>query len=138
VQLQGLGLEASTRAYPPSVLFGLPEHPSQRPDLMPATFNPDAVNPDTYARIYWFKEAPVNLLGCTSPQGDKLLDKAAEKPTSASAVTLSAQAGEAYRASNCWLGIADVKDTIAASSSLTGFEHELPWVFDVRLSTLHE
>ena len=69
---------------------------------------------------------------------DKLLDKAAAKPTSEASEPLSAKAGEAYRASNCWLGIADVKDTIAASSSLTGFEHELPWVFDVRLSTLEE
>ncbi len=138
VQFEELGLKANTRAYPPSVLFGLPENPSQRPDLMPATFNPDAVAPDTYARIYWFKEAPVNLLGCTAPKGDELLDKAAAKPTSEASEPLSAQAGEAYRASNCWLGIADVKDTIAASSRLTGFEHELPWVFDVRLSTLEE
>lgn len=138
VQLQELGLEATTRAYPPAQLFGLPTHASQRPDLMAAAFNPDAVAPDTFARIYWYKEAPVNLLGCSVPKADSLLDEAAVKPTSKSAEPLNVKAAEAYRESNCWLNIADGKDVAVARPGLTGFQHELPWVLAVRLSALKE
>lgn len=138
VQLQELGLEATTRAYAPAVLFGLPENPSERPDLIAVTFNPDAVSPDTFARIYWYKEAPVNLLGCTSPEGDKLLDQAAAKPTNEAAVPLNVKAAEAYRASNCWLNIADVEDVVIARAGITNFVHQLPWVLTVRLASLKE
>jgi peptide/nickel transport system substrate-binding protein len=138
VQLQELGLNATTRPYPPAQLFGLPTNSSQRPDLMTASFNPDAVAPDTFARIYWYTEAPVNLLGCSVPNADALLDEAAVQPTSAAAVPLNVKAAEAYRASNCWLNIADDKDLVVARPGITGFEHELPWVLAVRLSALKE
>jgi peptide/nickel transport system substrate-binding protein len=137
-QLQALGLQASTRDYPPSILFGLPTDPSQRPDLMTTGFNPDAVAPDTFARIYWYKDAPVNLLGCTSPAADRLLDQAAEQATAETAVKLNAAAAEAYKNSNCWLNVADGKDVIVARAGITGFEHELPWVLNTRLGALKE
>jgi peptide/nickel transport system substrate-binding protein len=105
---------------------------------MTTGFNPDAVAPDTFARIYWYKDAPVNLLGCTSPEGDRLLDRAAEQATAKTAVALNAEAAEAYRASNCWLNVTDGKDVIVARSGLTGFQHELPWVLNTRLGDLKE
>ena len=122
---------------PPSC-SGLPTHASQRPDLLAASFNPDAVAPETYARIYWYKEAPVNLLGCTVPAADKLLDEASVQPTAEAAVPLNVKAAEAYRASNCWLNIGDGRDIAVATPDLTGWQHELPWVFGVRLSALKE
>ena len=136
VKLQALGLDVTLRGYPASELFGLPTTPGQRPDLMIASFNPDAAAPDTWSRIYWYKNAPVNLLGCTSPQGDALLDKAVAQPNSKAAQADSAKAAEAYRASNCWLNIADQRDTLAARKTLTGFVHQLPWVLDIDLAAL--
>ena len=137
-QLQSLGLNATVREYPPSILFTLPDQPGQRPDILATAFNPDAVAPDTFARIYWYKGAPVNLLGCTAPEGDRLLDEAATATTRAAALRANVAAAEAYRASNCWLNLSDAKDVIVARAGITGFEHELPWTLTVRLAALKE
>jgi peptide/nickel transport system substrate-binding protein len=137
VRLQALGINASTQAFQPSVLFTLPEKPSLRPDLFAITFNPDAAAPDTFSRIYWYTKAPVNLLGCSVPGADRLLDQAVRQSTPQASQALGAQAAIAYRNSNCWLNIADVRDTIVLRKGLTGFDHQLPWIYDVRLASLH-
>jgi peptide/nickel transport system substrate-binding protein len=135
-QLESLGLAVTLREYPPSILFSLPNEPGQRPDILTTAFNPDALAPDTFARIYWSKGAPVNLLGCTAPKGDQLLDQAAAASTKEAALSANIAAAEAYRASNCWLNTSDAKDVIVARAGITGFEHELPWTLDIRLSAL--
>jgi peptide/nickel transport system substrate-binding protein len=136
VRLQGLGLNASTQSFSQSVLFSLPEKANLRPDLFAITFNPDAVAPDTYGRIYWYTHAPVNLLGCSVPGADHLLDQAAEQASPQASQRLGAQAAIAYRESNCWMIIADVHDTIVMRKGLTGFDHQLPWIYDIGLASL--
>ena len=136
VELQADGLNVTLRPYPPAELFNLPTTPNQRPDLMVAAFNPDAAAPDTWARIYWYKNAPVNLLGCTSAAGDAALDKAVREPNRQAAEAESVVAADDYRDSNCWLNISDVEDTVVAQKDLTGFVHELPWVLTVQLASL--
>ena len=137
VQLQADGVNASLREYSPAVLFSLPTTPAQRPDILVTVFNPDAVAPDTFARIYWYKNAPVNLLGCTSPAGDAALDKALTKPNSAAAQSLAVKAALAYRDSNCWLNIADIPDPLVIDKDIIGFRHELPWVLSTDFATMH-
>jgi peptide/nickel transport system substrate-binding protein len=136
VELQADGLNVTLRAYPPAELFNLPTSPGQRPDLMVTEFNPDAAAPDTWARIYWYKNAPVNLLGCTSPAGDAALDKAVREPSRQAAEAEGVVAADDYRDSNCWLNISDVQDTFVAQKDLTGFVHELPWVLTIQLASL--
>jgi len=137
-QLESLGLKANLREYQPSILFNLPTEPKQRPDILATGFNPDSVAPDTFARIYWYKDAPVNLLGCTDPEGDRLLDEAASAPTKEAGQKANVAAAEAYRKSNCWLNIADVNDVYVARKGITGFEKELDWTLAVRLGALKE
>jgi len=137
VELQADGVNATLREYSPAVLFSLPTTPAQRPDILVLTFNPDAAAPDTFARIYWYKNAPVNLLGCTAPAGDAALDEALTKPNSAAAQPLEVAAAKAYRDSNCWLNIADIGDPLVVDKNITGFRHELPWVLTTDFSTMH-
>ena len=137
-QLQSLGLKATLREYPPSILFNLPGEPNQRPDILATGFNPDSVAPDTFARIYWYKDAPVNLLGCTAPEGDRLLDEAAHATTPEAGMKANVAAAEAYRKSNCWLNTADANDIYVARKGLTGFAKELDWTLAVKLGELKE
>lgn len=137
VELQADGVNATLREYPPSVLFALPTTAAQRPDILVTTFNPDAAAPDTFARIYWYKNAPVNLLGCHSPTGDAALDAALTKPNSAAAQPEEVAAAVAYRDSNCWLNIADIPDPLVIDKNITGFRHELPWVLSTDFATMH-
>lgn len=135
-KLESMGLKATLREYPPSILFTLPTDPGQRPDILTTGFNPDSVAPDTFARIYYYKDAPVNLLGCFDAEGDRLLDKAATAPTQEAALNANIAAAEAYRDSNCWLNVTDSPDVYVARKGITGFEHELPWTLALRLSAL--
>jgi peptide/nickel transport system substrate-binding protein len=137
VELQADGLNATVREYPAAELFNLPTTPRQRPDVMLAAFNPDAAAPDTWARIYWHKNAAVNLLGCTAPKADAALDAALHQPNSAAALHEEIIAADAYRDSNCWLNIANGDDTLVVDKNITGFVHELPWVLTIQLATLH-
>jgi peptide/nickel transport system substrate-binding protein len=137
-QIESLGLKANVREYPASILFNLPAEPKQRPDILVTGFNPDSVAPDTFARIYWYKDAPVNLLGCTAPEGDRLLDEAATAATKEASDKANIAAAEAYRKSNCWLNIADVNDIYVARKGITGLAKELDWTLAVRLGALKE
>ncbi len=135
-ELSADGLNVTVREYPAAELFNLPTSASQRPDLMMAAFNPDAVAPDTFARIYYYRNAPVNLLGCSAPAADAELDKAQEQVNDAAAEPDEVTAAKLYNASGCWLNIADLDDTVAVDKNITGFVHELPWVLTVQLASL--
>jgi peptide/nickel transport system substrate-binding protein len=137
VRLQALGLNASVREIVPAVLATLPTSPKRRPDLLPFAVNPDAVAPDTWARIYWMKGAPVNWLGCNAgPRADALLNQAARQANAKAAERIGAKAAIAYRNSNCFLNIADVRDTIVTRKQITGFVHQLVYWYVIRLASL--
>jgi peptide/nickel transport system substrate-binding protein len=139
VVLDAHGLNANVQQFPPDEFYSLPAHPKLRPDLVVIGFNPDAVAPDTFARIYWYHNAPVNLLGCAVPKADKLLDKAARQASARASQAFGAQAAIAYRDSNCWLNIADVRDTVVMRKGLTGSDlHQLEWLFMVNVARLRE
>jgi peptide/nickel transport system substrate-binding protein len=136
VQLQHAGLSATVRPYDAAQVFALPTTPAQRPDLLLAAMNPDAAHVDTWMSVYQEAHAPVNFLGCAVPAADNLANQARNTANAAQSQALYIQAAKDYQASLCWINIADLHDTIAAVGSLTGWQHELPWVFTVDLATL--
>jgi peptide/nickel transport system substrate-binding protein len=136
VQLQGLGLKATTREYKPALLFSLPGKPKDRPDLLATVWNPDSGHPNTFPPVYWEKGAPVNVLGCSDTAGDQLIKRSDANPDPAASQQLTVQAMASYRASNCWLNISDVRDTIVGAANLTGWGHEDPWVYMTNFATL--
>jgi peptide/nickel transport system substrate-binding protein len=138
VELHELGVDASVHEYSAAETFTLAEKPSLRPDLFAISLGPDAVAADTWSRIYWYKEAPVNMLGCTVPKADALLDEAQVQVSAQRSEQIGAEAAEAYKDSNCWLNIANVDDTIVTRKGLTGLVHELPWLGEIELAKVRE
>jgi peptide/nickel transport system substrate-binding protein len=136
VRLQALGINAVVDDVSSSVLSALPTSPKLRPDLLAIDNNPDAAAPDTWARIYNYTNAPVNWLQCSVPAGDKLLDEAAGQSSTQKSEALGAQAAIAYRNSNCWLNIADVYDTIVVRKGIAGFDHQLDYLYNLRVASL--
>jgi peptide/nickel transport system substrate-binding protein len=136
VRLHDLGVDASVHEYSAAEILAMPTKPSLRPDLLAVALNPDAASPDTWSRVYWTHDAPVNLFGCKVPRADALLDRAAAEPDPDRSEQLGAQAAIAYRDSNCWLNVADVYDTIVLRNGLTGVVHQLPWVMEVQLASV--
>ncbi|MEZ0074222.1 ABC transporter substrate-binding protein [Planotetraspora sp. GP83] len=136
IQLQQAGLTATVRPYGPAQVFALPAEPKQRPDILVAAMNPDAAHVDTWMSIYQATKAPVNFLGCSVPAADKLADAARVTVDRAESQELYTKAAREYQNSLCWINIADVRDTIAAKAGLTGWRHQMPWVFTVDLAAL--
>lgn len=136
VILQKAGFNATIRDVPASQFFGLGDQPAQRPDLLVTLFNPDAAHPDTWSRIYNYTNAPVNLLRCSVPAADALLDQGSAEPDAGKSKSLYIEAAKAYRDSNCWINITDFFDTFAVRKGYSGWNHQLPWQWDTNFATL--
>lgn len=136
VLLQQAGLTSTVRDFPLAQFFALGDNPDQRPDLMVASFNPDAAHPDTWSRIYQYTKAPVNLLGCSVPAADKLLDEGSATPDPARSAALYVEAAKAYRDSLCWVNLADLHNTIATRKGYSEWSSQPAWMWDTDFSTL--
>lgn len=136
VILQQAGLTATVRDLPLAQFFALGENPGQRPDLLLASFNPDAAHPDTWSRIYQYTDAPVNLQGCSVPAADALLDAGSAEPDPAKSRALYVEAAKEYRDSLCWINLADLHNTIAARKGYSGWSSQPAWMWDTDFSTL--
>ncbi|MCX2928667.1 ABC transporter substrate-binding protein [Mycobacterium sp. CVI_P3] len=136
VILQQAGLTATVRDFPLAQFFALIENPDQRPDLLLASFNPDAAHPDTWSRIYNYTDAPVNLQGCSVPEADKLLDAGSAEPDPAKSQALYVEAAKAYRDSLCWVNLSDLHNSIAARKGYSGWRSQPAWMWDTDFSTL--
>jgi peptide/nickel transport system substrate-binding protein len=136
VVLQQAGLTATIRDFPSAQFFALNEHPEQRPDLLLASWNPDAAHPDTWSRIYQYTNAPVNLQGCSVPEADKLLDEGSAEPDPAKSQALYVEAAKAYRDSLCWVNLADLHNTVAARKGYSNWQGQPAWMWDTDFSTL--
>jgi len=136
VVLQNAGFTATIRDVPASQFFGLGDQPEQRPDLLVTLFNPDAAHPDTWSRIYNYTNAPVNLLRCSVPEADKLLDQGSAEPDPAKSQGLYVAAAKAYRDSLCWVNISDVFDTVAARKGYSNWQNQPAWMWDTNFAGL--
>jgi peptide/nickel transport system substrate-binding protein len=135
-RLSAAGVNATIDDVSSSVLGSLPTSPKQRPDLLVIDNNPDSVAADTWMRIYNITNGPVNWLQGSVPTGDKLLDEGARQATQSAANHFDAEAAIAYRNSNYWLSISDVYDTIVVRKGITGFDHQLPYLYNLRVASL--
>jgi peptide/nickel transport system substrate-binding protein len=136
VVLQNAGLTATIRDVPASQFFGLGQHPEQRPDLLVTLFNPDAAHPDTWSRIYQYTDAAVNLMRCSVPEADRLLDAGSTEPDPAKSEALYIQSAKAYQASGCWVNISDVYDSVAARKGYSNWKHQPAWMWDTNFASL--
>ena len=136
VILQNAGFNATIRSVPASQFFALGQQPDQRPDLLVTLFNPDAAHPDTWSRIYNYTDAPVNLLRCSVPEADRLLDAGSSEPDAQKSRALFVDAAAAYRDSLCWLNVTDVYDTVAARKGYSNWQHQLPWLWETDFASL--
>jgi peptide/nickel transport system substrate-binding protein len=137
-KLQAVGFDVKVRGLPIAQVFALPTHPKQRPDLLLWTFNPDAAHPDTWVRIFMRKDGAINYLNCSDPAADAAMDEGLVATDLATVQAKYGEAGDALAASGCFVTLADVKEEIVARKGLTGFVHQLPTAYTVRLADLKE
>ncbi|WP_127781970.1 ABC transporter substrate-binding protein [Rhodococcus sp. X156] len=136
-KLSAAGLQVTTRPIPMAQAFDLPNQPeSARPDMVLSTLNPDAVHPDTYARIFMSTAGSLNWLQSSVPAADAAMDRGLNATDPAEVSKAYAAAGDAIAASGLWLDIADVKETVIARKGIGNLVHQLPTLNTVRLGDL--
>lgn len=139
-ELQSAGLNATVRGIPISVVFGLTTNPSQAPDLLLTTVNPDDSHPDGWARIFSHTfdnvNGTLNWLRCSVPAADKAMDAGLAATTTATVQADYGQAGDALVASGCFIGIADVKDVVVADAGYSNWWHAPPTLFSVKFGVM--
>jgi peptide/nickel transport system substrate-binding protein len=139
-ELQSAGLNATVRGIPIAQVFNLPTQPSQAPDLLLSTVNPDASHPDTWARIFTHTfdntNGTLNWLLCSVPAADKEMDLGLGATTSADVQSHYGKAGDLIVASGCFDSIADVKDVVVADAGYSNWMHRPPTLFAFELGKL--
>lgn len=134
--LANAGLEVTVRAMPIAQVFDLVNQTTTAPDLLLWTMNPDAVQPDTWIRIFMRTGGALNFLNCSVPEADALMDQGLSTLDPAAAAKLYGAAGDAVVASGCYTTLADNKEIVVARKGITGFTHQLPTSYTVRLKDL--
>lgn len=135
-QLSDAGLDATSRGYTSTQSGTFAGSPSDRPDLFLSSLNPDAANPDTYGRLYFYTGGAVNYLGGSVPAADVKLDEAAGAVSPTAAASASRDAEALYQDSGLFAGITNLRDAVIAKKGISGFVHQLPWINLVRLASL--
>jgi len=139
-ELQSAGLDATVRGIPLTLAYSLSSEPSQRPDLLLTTTNPDASAPDTWVRIYLHTvnstDGSLNYLDCSVPAADQAMDTGLHLTSPSAVQAAYGQAGDDLSASGCIDNIADVEDVVVAAAGYSNWFHQPPDLFTVRFGLL--
>jgi peptide/nickel transport system substrate-binding protein len=135
-KLQAAGFSVKVRGLPIAQVFALPTNPDKAPDLLLWTFNPDAVHPDTWVRIFMNKDGGINYLQCSDPNADAAMDAGLKATTAAGVRAEYGKAGDILAKTGCYVTLSDVKEEVVARKGLTGFVHQLPTAYTIRLADL--
>lgn len=136
-ELDELGLSAAVRGLPISQIFELPAlDPAEQPDLLLWRFNPDAVHPDTWARIFYITDGAVNFLNASVPAADAAMDEGLAALDPSEVDEAYGRAGELMAQDGTFLTFADNRDVMVARADLDGFTHWLAAPYTLRLADL--
>jgi peptide/nickel transport system substrate-binding protein len=135
-KLQAAGFDVKVRGLPIAQVFELPSSPDKAPDLLLWTFNPDAVHPDTWVRIFMNKDGGINYLQCSDPTADAAMDAGLSATTKSDVQAQYGKAGDILAKTGCYVTLSDVKEEVVARKGLSGFVHQLPTAYTIRLADL--
>jgi peptide/nickel transport system substrate-binding protein len=130
-ELAGMGYSVTLKEVQNAQVYDFIKNLGGAPDLLLMTNTPDAAHPDPWARIVWGSQGGLNFFGFKDPTIDAELDKAQSLPA-AQADALYRTIGQQLVASHSLLFLANAKDTMVVSKSLTGGSYvpAYPWQLD--------
>lgn len=132
-RLAAVGVQSTPRQAQLAEVFGYRDDVANAADIYVSTPTPDGAHPDTWGRIVWYTEGPLNFFNYSNPRVDAALDRGLVEVDPEAAAQAYAEAGEL--ATDDWsvVPIAYVSDVVVARSDLTGIEHvpAYPWMVDL-------
>ena len=132
-RLAAVGVESTPRQAQLAEVFGYREDVQNAADIYVSTPAPDGAHPDTWGRIVWYTQGPLNFFNYTNPEVDAALDRGLVEVDPAAAAQAYADAGELATKDWSVVPIAYVSDVVVAQADLTGIEHTpaYPWTVDL-------
>jgi peptide/nickel transport system substrate-binding protein len=138
IELDALGLNVSIRGVPIGEVFDYAStKPSQLPNLLVWTVNPDDAHPDSWIRIFSNTDGSLNEMHGSVPAADKLMDEGLHSTNPKAIQADYSEAGELVADSGEWVSIADTEDTVVAAKGITGWYHQPPTADTVVLGDLY-
>jgi peptide/nickel transport system substrate-binding protein len=132
-RLAAVGVEGVPRQAQLAEVFGYREDVANAADIYVSTPAPDGAHPDTWGRIVWYTEGPLNFFNYSNPDVDAALDRGLVTVDPDAAAEAYAEAGELATADWSVVPLAYVSDVVVARADLTGIGHvpAYPWTVDL-------
>ncbi|MBA2445876.1 MAG: hypothetical protein H0V49_11165 [Nocardioidaceae bacterium] len=127
------GVEGLPRQAQLAEVFGYREDVANAADIYVSTPTPDGAHPDTWGRIVWYTEGPLNFFNYSNPEVDAALDRGLVTVEAEAAAEAYAEAGELATEDWSVVPIAYVNDVVVARADLTDIGHvpAYPWTVDL-------
>jgi peptide/nickel transport system substrate-binding protein len=136
-ELDADGLSVTVHGVPISQVFNYASTPpSQLPNLLVWTVNPDDSHPDSWIRIFSNTMGSLNELHGSVPQADALMNAGLHSTDPATIQQDYAQAGALVADSGEWISNADVRDVVVSHAGVAGWYFQLPTADTVVLGDL--
>jgi peptide/nickel transport system substrate-binding protein len=137
IELDAVGLSVQVHGVPISQVFNYASTPpSQLPNLLVWTVNPDDSHPDSWIRIFSNSSGSLNELHGSVPQADALMNAGLHSTNPTTIQHDYAEAGALVADSGDWISIADVRDVVVAHAGVSGWYFQLPTADTVVLGSL--
>ena len=135
-RLATVGVDATPRQAQLAEVFAYRDDVANAADIYVSTPAPDGAHPDTWGRIVWYTEGPLNFFNYSNSQVDAALDRGLVEVDEEAAAEAYAEAGELATADWAVVPIAYVNDVVVARADLTGLEHVPAYPWTVNLAAL--
>lgn len=110
-QLSLIGVQATAHILPPGAAYTMKGDPAA-PDMLLIIASPDAAHPDSQARAFFTRDAPLNLYGSALPDADTVVAKAALMTDITDRNALYEKAGQMYFDAGHFIPLVDVDDVV--------------------------
>lgn len=132
-RLASVGVSSTPRQAQLAEVFGYRDDVANAADIYVSTPTPDGAHPDTWGRIVWYTQGPLNFFNYSNSQVDAALDRGLVEVDPDAAADAYAEAGTLATQDWSVVPIAYVSDVVVARADLTGVEHvpAYPWTVDL-------
>lgn len=135
-RLAEVGVEGRPRQAQLDEVFGYREDAANAADIYVSTPTPDGAHPDTWGRLVWLTDGPLNFFGYSNPDVDAALNQGLTETDEDASNEFYGEAGRLASADWAVVTFAYVNDVVVARGDLTGLEHVPAYPWTINLSAL--
>jgi peptide/nickel transport system substrate-binding protein len=133
LRLAEVGVVANPRQVQLSEVFGYRENVADAAEIYISTPTPDGAHPDTWARLCWYTEGPLNFFNYSNADLDAAVNRGISETNEEASMQAYGEAGRLATADWAVVPFAYVNDVVVARGDLGNLNHipAYPWTIDL-------